>query len=176
MDLLEIILKRRSVRNYTGESIPEEQINKILQAGLLAPTSQNRRPCKFYVIRNKATLKELSKAKKFGAGMLAECDTAIAVFADSRKADTWIEDCSIALSYMNLMATELGVGSCWCQLHLRSSLLGKDAEANARKLLRIENENMRIVGILALGMINENKTPSPHTLEDAEWDKVHYVE
>ena len=66
------MLHRRSVRKYTAEPIPEEKLEKILQAGLLAPTSKNRKPCEFYVVRDKAVLKQLSEAKKLGAGMLSE--------------------------------------------------------------------------------------------------------
>ena len=152
MGMIQTILKRRSVRKYTDQPIPDDDLNLILEAGLLAPTSQNRKPCEFYLIQNKEILKKLSKAKKFGAGMLSECNAAIAVLADSKKADTWIEDSSIALSYMNLMAAELGIGSCWCQMHLRSSLLGKDAEESVRKILDITDNKLRLVGILALGV------------------------
>ena len=170
MELLDIMLHRRSVRKYTAEPIPEEKLEKILQAGLLAPTSKNRKPCEFYVVRDKAVLKQLSEAKKLGAGMLSECDAAIAVFADSKKADTWIEDCSIAMSFMHLMAAEQGVGSCWVQIHLRSSSLGKDAEAGVRTVLSVP-EHYRIVGILAFGM--PAKESQPHTLEDLDQTKIH---
>ncbi len=173
MSIQEIILKRRSIRKYSGENLSEETIKKILEAGLLAPASQNRKPCEFYVIRNKEILKQLSKAKKMGAGMLADADTAIAVFGDSGKADTWVEDCSIALSYMSLQAEELGVGNCWVQMHLRSTLLGKDAEENVRRILGVENSGMRIVGILSLGI--PEKELKGHTLEEADWNKVHEI-
>ncbi len=173
-DLINTILNRRSTRKYTGEPVSEEALEKILQAGLLAPTSQNRKPCEFYVVKNRETLKQLSKAKKMGAGMLSDADTAIAVFGDSRKADTWIEDCSIAQSFMMLEATELGIGNCWVQMHLRSSLLGRDAEENVKNILGIDNPDLRIVGILSLGM--PAKEPVSHTTEDADWAKVHRIQ
>ena len=47
MDLLDVMLKRRSVRKYTDEEIPNEKMNRIIQAGLLAPTSRNLKPCNF---------------------------------------------------------------------------------------------------------------------------------
>lgn len=173
MDTMETILHRRSTRKYTKEPVPEEKLKKILLAGLLAPTSQNRKPCEFYVIRNQETLEQLSRTKKFGAAMLKECTAAIAVFADSAKADTWMEDASIAMSYMNLEAVDQGVGVCWCQICFRSSLFGKDAEESVRKILNIANDHQRIVGILALGMPAEE--PQPHTEQDADWNKVHEV-
>lgn len=172
MDLLNTILQRRSIRKFTEEPVSDEKIKRILQAGLLAPTSQNRKPCEFYVIRRKSVLEDLSKAKQMGAAFLADCDVAIAVFGNSMKADTWIEDCSIAMSYMNLMAAEQGVGSCWCQIHLRSSLHGEDAEKNVREILSVPEE-CRIVGILALG--TSAKNIQPHSLSDADTSKIHEI-
>ena len=171
MELTELILNRRSTRKYKKEEIPGEKLTKILEAGLMAPTSQNRKPCEFYVIRDKDVLKRLSGAKAMGAAMLSGCNAAVAVFGDSGKADTWIEDCSIALSFMMLEAEEQGVGSCWCQMHLRTAADGKDAEENVREILCVSAQ-YRIVGILALG-IPEQK-PGPNSLDEADWNKVHY--
>ena len=163
MSLLEIMLQRRSIRKYTGEDISAEKLEKILQAGLLAPTSRNRKPCTLYVVKDRAKLEALSQAKNTGAAMLADSAAAIAVFGDPLKADTWIEDSSIALSYMNLMAVEQGVGSCWVQMHLREDREGQDAEQNVLEILGAP-AHFRIVGILALGMPAER--PEPHTLPD----------
>ncbi|WP_295618039.1 nitroreductase family protein [uncultured Methanobrevibacter sp.] len=63
MDLLDVMLKRRSVRKYTDEEIPREKLNKIFQAGLLAPTSRNLKPCNFLMIENKETLKKNQQIK-----------------------------------------------------------------------------------------------------------------
>ncbi len=172
MDLYDVILKRRSIRNYTSEEIPEEKLRRIIEAGLLAPTSRNRKPCEFYVIGDKAMLKSLSEIKPAGGAMLKDCAAAIAVLGDSDKSDTWIEDSSVALSYMQLMATDLGIGSCWCQIRLRGSSSGSDAESCVRGLISAP-DYYRIVGILALGM-PENE-PAPHSAEDADWSKVHRV-
>ena len=172
MELMDTILKRRSIRKYTGEDIPEETLRQILQAGLLAPTSRNLKPWDFYVVKDKATLRKLSAAKNAGGGMLAQCSAAIAVFGDSEKADTWVEDCSIAMSFMMLMAEEQGVGSCWVQLHFRTDETGTSAEENVKKLLSVP-ERYRIAGLLALGFPAEEA--KPHTLEEADWSKVHRI-
>lgn len=68
------------------------------------------------------------------------------------------------------MAVNLGIGSCWCQIHLRTSLSGKDAEESVREILSLPDA-FRIVGILSLGIPAEE--PKPHTLEDADFTKVH---
>lgn len=170
MELLELMANRRSIRKYTDEEIPEEKLNRILQAGLLAPTSMGKQPWEFYVIRDKETLQKLSKAKRHGAGMLAECNAAAAVFADSDLSDAWIEDCSVVLGYMYLMAEEQGVGSCWVQMRMRVDEDGNDAEQNVREILGVELP-YRLVGIMALGMPAEEK--EPQALSELKWEKVH---
>ena len=172
MALIDTILKRKSIRKYTDDTIPEDKLNKILQAGLLAPTSRNIKPCEFYVAKDKDVLKKLSEAKKAGAGMLTDCNAAVVVLADCEKADTWIEDGSIALSFMMLMAEEQGIGNCWVQIHLRSDADGNDAEQNVRKILSVP-EKFRVVGILSLGIPAENT--EPHTIDEADMSKVHTV-
>ena len=150
MDILEVMRKRHSVRKYTGEEISEEKLDKILQAGMLAPTSMNRRPCEFYPVRDKETLAALSTAKAAGAAMLKDAAAAIVVFGDQDKADTWVEDSSIALTYMMLMAVDQGLGTCWVQMHMRKSADGNDAEDNVRKIMSVP-DNYRTVGVLSLG-------------------------
>ena len=172
MELMDIILKRRSVRRYTDEEIPEKTLEKIVQAGLLAPTSRNLKPCDFCVVTDRETLKKLSRAKSAGAGMLADCAAAVAVFGDAEKADTWVEDCSIAMSFMMLAAQEAGVGSCWVQLHFRTDASGRSAEENAKEILAVP-ERFRIPGILALGFPAEEARP--HVPEDADLNRVHRI-
>lgn len=172
MDLLDIMLKRRSIREYTGEDIGEDNLNKIVTAGLLAPTSRNRKPCEFVVVQDKTILNKLSKSKKSGSAMLSNANAAIVVIADSTKADTWIEDSSIALTYMDLMAAQLDIGSCWCQSHLRFSEEGISSEEFIKDILSLEDK-YRIVGILSLG-VSKNKLEK-HQLSQLDTDKVKYL-
>ena len=163
---------RRSVRRYTGEAIPQDKLDKIIEAGLAAPTSRDFKPCEFYVVTDKAVLGELACAKQAGGAFLKDAAAAIAVFADAERSDTWIEDGSIALSYMNLMATDQGIGSCWVQMHLRKGADGSDAEANCRRILSVPDK-YRIVGILSLG-IPADEVP-PKYLEESDREKVHVI-
>ncbi len=172
MDFTDILLKRKSVREYSGEDISKDQLNKILEAGLLAPTSRNLKPCNFLIVSNKDTLKKLSEVKEHGSKFLADADKAIVVVADSQLADTWIEDSSIALGYMHLMASSIDVGSCWIQIRLRKSSDGEDAEKLVRDIVKID-DFYRIVGILALGMPKDEI--KGHTLDDIDKNKVHYL-
>ncbi|MBR0271683.1 MAG: nitroreductase family protein [Methanobrevibacter sp.] len=172
MDFDEVLLKRRSVRKFTGDEVTKNQLNEILKAGLLAPTSMNRKPCNFLVVSDKETLKELSEVKQHGSQFLAGADKAIVVIANTLKADTWIEDSSIALSFMHLMAANVGVGSCWIQIHLRKSSEGEDAEKLVRDVVKID-DYFRIVGILALGI--PDGEVKPHTLDDMDKSQIHFL-
>lgn len=171
MTLLDVMLKRRSTRKFNSEPVTKEELEKILQSALLAPTSMNRKPCNFLVVERKETLKELSRCKNHGADLIAGADKAIVVIADTMIADTWCEDSSIALTYMHLMAAELNLGSCWVQVHLRDKD-GMDAEELVRDIVKID-DHYRIVGILALG--HSDDIPEPHTLDDMDKSKIHFL-
>ncbi|MBQ2653997.1 MAG: nitroreductase family protein [Methanobrevibacter sp.] len=171
MEFIDVLLKRRSTRKFNGEKITKNELDKILKAGLLAPSSRNRKPINFLVVERRETLAELSKAKDHGAELLAEADKAIVVVADTMITDTWCEDSSIALTYLHLAATDLGVGSCWVQIHMRKKD-GRYAEEVVRDIVKIDN-HYRIAGIMALGHF-EN-TPKPHTLDDIDKGKVHFL-
>ena len=172
MDLLDVMLKRRSVRKYRKDEIPNEKLNKILQAGLLAPTSRNRKPCSFLVVDNKEALEKLSESKESSSKFLKNANKAIVVVANSLISDTWIEDSSIALAFMHLMAAEQDIGSCWVQIHLRTAKNGESSEDYVREVLGID-DYFRMVGILALGVpFYEVKG---YKIEDIDKERVHYL-
>ena len=171
MSLIDLMFKRRSTRKFRDEDISKQDLELILHSALLAPTSMNRKPCNFMVVERKETLKELSECKDMGAGLIAGANKAIVVIADSMIADTWIEDSSIALTYMHLMATELDIGSCWVQTHLRSKN-GKDSEEVVRDILKIDS-HYRIVGMLALGYSDD--IPQAHDESDLDKSKIHFL-
>ena len=171
MEFMDVLLKRRSSRKFSDEKITKDELDKILKAGLLAPSSMNRKPVNFLVVERKETLSQLAKSKDHGAELIAGADKAIVVIADTMVADTWCEDSSIALTYLHLAATDLGIGSCWVQIHLREKD-GVDAEEIVRDIVKIDN-HYRIVGIMALG--HSDDIPEPHTIEDIDKEKIHFL-
>ena len=172
MDLLELLLKRRSIRKYTEEKISEDKLEKILQAGLLAFSGRNLKPWEFVVVREKETIQKMAQARKAGAGMLTGADCAIVVFGNPQTSDTWVEDCSIAMTSMHFMATELGVGSCWIQGRMREAADGRSTEEFVKELLQVP-EHYKLEAILSLGM--PEKEEKPHNLEELVWEKVQFV-
>ena len=171
-DLLQLMLKRRSIRKYTGEFIPEDKIKLILQAGLASATSKNRKPWEFVVVQEKETLKALAKCRAGAAKMLENAGCAIVVFGDtSVTPDVWVEDCSIAMSNMHLMADALELGSCWIQGRCREAENGQSTENFCRELLGVP-ENYALEAILSVGVPEER--PNGYAEDDLKMEKVHW--
>ena len=119
MELWDVMQRRRSVRRYTDEKLSPAVIDQILMAGLSAPSSRNIRSCEFVVVQEREVLQKLASIKNAGAAMLANAACAIIVLGDGSKSDVWVEDCSIAMEHMHLMAASLGIGGCWVQCRVR---------------------------------------------------------
>ena len=117
----DLIAMRKSTRIYSGETIPDDMIERLLAAARQAPSSRNLHPVDTIVVRDHGLLRQLSRVKTAGSSMLKNADVGIVVLGDREKSDAWIEDCSIAMIYMQLMATELGIGNCWVQCRGRKS-------------------------------------------------------
>ena len=140
MEFIDMLKKRRSIRQYTEEKITEEQLQMVINAGLLSPSSRSIRPWELIVVQNKDTLQKMSECRVGSAKMLANASVAIVVIADAEKSDVWAEDCSIVMSNMHLMADSLGFGSCWIQGRLRETPDGVYGRLSAG-YIRISGEN-----------------------------------
>ena len=169
-ELMEYMIKRRSVRKYSDEPVTEDQIKKILTAALLSPSGHSKYPCEFIIVKDRETLKNLSHCRVGVAKMLNNASCAIITIADKDKADTIIEDSAISMMSMHLMASSLNLGSCWIQLRLREAEDGRSSEDFVRELLNIPG-NYLCQAILSIG--NLEKTPKPHDIDKLNFDKIH---
>jgi nitroreductase len=68
MDVMEAIQKRRSIRHYKSDDIPEDVLDRLLNAMRLAPSGGNRQPWKFIVVRDKATKSKVTAACSWKTG------------------------------------------------------------------------------------------------------------
>ncbi len=171
MELLQIMKNRRSIRKYNDDKISTDKLNMILRAGLLAPSSKNIRPVELIVIEDKSTLEKLAKSKQAGAGMLSDASCAVVVIGDTRKADAWVEDCSLSMGYMLLMAENLGIAACWVQERLRKTMSQQDSGAYVKQLLDIP-DYYEVEAILSLGI--PTQTEKPRNWDETEQDKIHW--
>ena len=156
MSLIDILKKRKSIRKYTGEDISQDIIDKIIEAGKLAPSGRNKKPVRLILVKDQEILESLSNTRSHGSQLLAGANAAIVVVGDSELSDTWIEDCSIAMMIMQLQATELGIGNCWVQV--RGRYLDETGELTAdliKSKLNIEDK-YSVECMLSLGMPAED--------------------
>lgn len=116
--VLETIATRTSVRDYTDRPVEADKIEKLLRAGMAAPTAVNRQPWHYVVVTDKEQLKALAKANPY-ASMLNKAPLAIVVCGDMKKAlggsnrEYWVQDCSAATENILLAAHGMGLGAVW---------------------------------------------------------------
>ena len=115
-EVLEIIKKRRSVRSYKQEAVPEELLDAVLEAGTFAPTGMNKQSPVIISVTSEKYRKELSRLNAEVLGK--ETDPyygapAIVLVLANPEIGTFVEDASCVLENMMLAAHSLGLGSCW---------------------------------------------------------------
>jgi nitroreductase len=164
-----LIINRRSSRKFTDQKLSPDDVQKILQAALLAPTSKNRKSYEFIAVDNEDVLKQLAECKDSNAVFLAESALGVVVLGDKTKSDCWIEDTSLAAIYMQLQAEESGLGSCWCQVRGRR-IMDDDSEDYVRELLNIP-DYYGVLCIIAFGYKAQER--NPNDLSKLTWEKVH---
>ncbi len=168
-NILELLKSRRTIRKFTDEKVDVETVNKILKAGLLAPSSKNKTPVEFIVVRDRDILLKLKDCKSNGVDSLNSANCAIVIIADRGVSDVWIEDASVAGTLIQLGITNLGLGSCWIQIRNRTSNNGY-SEEEVRKVLNIP-ENYGVLCIIALGYKDEEK--KAYDEESLDISKIH---
>src|SRR5512137_2116241 len=110
MDTLEAIRKRRTVRNFTGATIPRTDLETIVDAARLAASGYNRQPWDFIVVTDRGMIEQL----KIAAQWMEKAGAIIVVVLDP-STKYWLEDGSAAVQNMLVAATALGYGSCWLE-------------------------------------------------------------
>ena len=166
----DMLFTRHSIRKYTDEPIDGEHVKLLLEAALLAPSGKSVRPWEFVVVEDKEVLAKMSECRPFGSGPVAKCKLAIVVCGDPGKTDVWVEDCTIAATYIQLQAEALGLGSCWIQMRGRFDKDNNDSADLIRELLDIPGEQ-QVECIIVLGHTDEVRRPvDPDKLL---WEKVH---
>ncbi|MGL4292720.1 MAG: nitroreductase family protein [Bacteroidales bacterium] len=166
----DLLIRRRSIRKYTNEPLTPEQVRLILEAALMSPAGKRKNPWQFVVVEDRTMLNQLAQAKEHGAGPIAGASLAVIVVCDPYISDTWIEDASIASILMQLQCEDLGLGSCWIEMHNRFSAEGIPATDIIRNLLGIPAE-LAVLSVIAIGHKDEEK--KPFDPEKLQWEKVH---
>ncbi len=168
-DFHDMLVRRHSIRKYTTEQLTPEQVKLILEAGLLAPTSKNARSWHFTVVDDREQLAILSQCKPLYAHAIAKAALAIVVSADPGKSDAWIEDASVAATYIQLQAEALGLGSCWIQVRGRDHDDETTASEHVKAQFQMDGAQ-QVLCVIAIGHKDEVRKPA--NLEKLLWEKV----
>ncbi len=161
MELFELIKKRRSIRKYDpAKPITDEQVNKILEAAIWAPSAGNTQCWRFFVVRNPEVKEELA-VKAGHQPFINDAPVVIVVCADlnhlgrsygSRGRETYaIQDTAAAIENMLLTITDMGLSTCW---------IGAFDEEKAVKILRLP-DGFRPLAMLPIAYSVMKPTPPP---------------
>ncbi len=123
MDVSEAIRKRCSVRQFRNGSLSDDVLGRILEAARWAPSPFNTQPWDFIIIKDKETLKAISKYARY-SGYLSDAPMAIAVIVPPINSKfSWVESigeprfaAAMAVQNMMLAAWEMGIGTCWVSI------------------------------------------------------------
>ena len=147
MDVLEAVRTKHAVRLFDEKPVPEDIILQILDAGRRSQSSKNTQPWQFIAVRERETLKALSKTGDY-AGHLAGAAFAVILLGEVKR-DWTMFDLGQSAAYMQLAAWELGVGSCIASIYHPDQ---------ARAILGVP-ENLQLDVALSFGYPSpENKT------------------
>ncbi len=172
MDFKSLIAKRRSIRKFEPQAVPEEVIDRLVQATLTAPSSRNSRSTHLMIIRDAATIARMAEMRDYGAAFMKNAPLVILVMGDTTVTDKWLVNASISATMLQLACVDEGLGSCW--VHVDGSLQFKDnpdgptADNFLRDMLPIPAE-MNILCAVAIGYTTFTPADLP------AWDKEAHV-
>lgn len=172
MDFKSLIAKRRSIRKFEPQAVPEEVIDRLVQATLTAPSSRNSRSTHLMIIRDAATIARMAEMRDYGAAFMKSAPLVILVMGDTTVTDKWLVNASISATMLQLACVDEGLGSCW--VHVDGSLCFKDnpdgptADSFLREMLPIPAE-MNILCAVAIGYTTFTPADLP------AWDKEAHV-
>ncbi|MDT8718367.1 nitroreductase family protein [Clostridium sp. 19966] len=112
---MEAIFNRRSIRKYQDKPLEKEKVEKLLRAGMQAPSAVNQQPWEFIVVDDRNLLNKLSQMSPY-AKPVAGSAVSIVLLANSDrfKVDTaWHQDMGAAAENILLQAADLGLGAVW---------------------------------------------------------------
>ena len=164
MEFENVIRERHATRKFSIDKVEKDLLDKILEAGRIAPTAKNIQPIKIYVLSSQESLEKLDKATpcRYGAS------TVLLVCGDMENAyhkgdySTYEMDSVIVATHMMLEATNLGVSNIWIEMFDEEVL---------RKEFSIPT-NYKPICLIPLGYEDEKCPPSPNHSKRKDLDEI----
>lgn len=153
MDFLELVKNRYSCKKFDDKKIEREKLEKILEAGRLAPTAKNFQEQKIYVIESKEGLSKIDELTpcRYGANtvIMVAFDKENTFTYPGGKYDSGVEDATIVASHILLAAASENVDSCWV------NFIDPDKAKESFDL----PENEQVLALIDLGYAKEGTKP-----------------
>lgn len=160
LDVFEAIKKRRSVRAYADEKVSEEDIERLIEAAMWAPSAGNIQPWEFVVVKDVETKRKLSDAA-LDQTFIEKAPVVIVVCADLNRSSRGygsrgehlysLQDTAAATENILLAAQELGLATCW---------VGSFREKAVAKAVKAPR-NLRPVAVVPVGHPAERPVAPP---------------
>lgn len=137
----EMLLKRRSIRNFLNKTVPNETLQELIKESTYAPSSGNEQPWKFIIVNDRLLMKKISNeakenilkrieinpndyAKKYEKMLRNEkynifynAPSLVFIIGEKNQKNMKI-NCALAASYLMMSATSRGLGTCWINFAL----------------------------------------------------------
>jgi len=157
VDVFSAIKKRRSIRNYLPKEVEREKLERILEAGRLAPSARNRQEWRFIVVISKEKREELVREASPHQPFMLSAPVIIVAYTLGKDyvmrcgVPAHYIDIAIALTHMHLQAVEEGLGTCW---------IGSFYQDKVKKVLNLP-EDAEVVQLMTLGYPAEDPPERP---------------
>jgi nitroreductase len=158
MEFYEVVKTRRSIRSFKPDPVPDDVLEKILEAVRIAPSGSNRQPWRFILVKDPAIRKSVAEACG-GQRWIAEAPVVVVGCGSDIKYNRggWMGDRSvlvdvaIGFTHLILAARTEGLGTCW---------IGDFDNAKLRELLDIP-EDMNVAAVSPLGYTKDGGFAEP---------------
>lgn len=176
-NFFEVLQKRRSIRRYKPYAIPDSDLEKILQAARLAPSTNNSQSWRFIVVRDSQTIHLLAQPSQ--QRFIANANAIVVVLGTRQstccpgnQARWHLQDAMIAADHLVLSATALGYGTCWIATYESRPV---EFIQQVKTQLAIP-EDIDIVVLVALGVPDEDPSARPRkALDDIAFDEKYGI-
>ena len=171
-ELLDKIKSRRSIRKFKSDAVPEDILDKIIEAGTYAATGMNKQSPIIVAVTNRETRDKLSRVNCKIGGWNEDFDPfygapAILIVLANKECRTAVYDGSLTMGNLMLAAHNFGLGSCW--IHRAKEEFESEKGKAILKKLGINGEYEGI-GHCALGYADEE--PKEHIIAE---NRVYHI-
>lgn len=161
--VIEPIVWRRSIREYSEEPVLDEAVESLIKAAQFAPTAMNRREIEFVVIRDQKVKDDLRAALE--QDFIAKAPVLILMAANPETGMLPDQDIALASGFIMIQAAALGLGTVW--KHIAD---GEQKEV-VRKILGLP-DNYVFMNIIPVGY--PLKDLADHSDSDFDSEKIHF--